>query len=287
MIKEFAVEPAAIVSSYRDFSYILEKCGLPQGRVIAQFPSTWKRSVYEAAQAVHAGSVELTRITERLQRLPKDLLFSSGRNGGDPAWSWIERVRAEHEQRSFDWIVATENPGVSEFVSPKELDDEHPALIQNRQWSVPRTAEAIATACAFHWRSARHVKIIDPYFDPKVGRFSRPFELLLGLPARGALCIDFYRSDKFEPDFAIQRFQGLAQKATAKGHRVRLFLRPDRSMHNRYFLTDLGGITFLTGLDDSDFGASTESDDVMLLERQMRDLHWNEYEDAAPVFEWK
>ena len=33
---------------------------------------------------------------------------------------------------------------------------------------------------------------------------------------------------------------------TAKGHRLRVFLRPDKGMHNRYFLTDLGGITFLT-----------------------------------------
>lgn len=66
MFKEIALDPAAVTTSYRDFSYLVEKFGISEGRLIAAFPSKWKRYVFEAAQRRLHG-IELKRIVERLK----------------------------------------------------------------------------------------------------------------------------------------------------------------------------------------------------------------------------
>jgi hypothetical protein len=45
MIKEFALEPDAITTSYRDFCYFAEKFGVKNGRVISEFPRSWLRHI--------------------------------------------------------------------------------------------------------------------------------------------------------------------------------------------------------------------------------------------------
>nr|MEC4583581.1 hypothetical protein [Candidatus Parabeggiatoa sp.] len=48
-------------------------------------------------------------------------------------------------------------------------------------------------------------------------------------------------------------------------------------MHNRYILTDIGGVLFGTGLDDDNDGESTSTDDVTLLDESAYKQHWKKY----------
>ena len=50
MLYEYAVEPRAIGSSWQTFRYVIEKFGFDRGRLISQFPNTWFRLVYDAAE---------------------------------------------------------------------------------------------------------------------------------------------------------------------------------------------------------------------------------------------
>ncbi len=55
----------------------------------------------------------------------------------------------------------------------------------------------------------------------------------------------------------------------------RLSERPDgERLHNRYILTDLGGVSFGIGLDDGNEG---ETDDVALMGREQYDRRWSQY----------
>lgn len=50
-------------------------------------------------------------------------------------------------------------------------------------------------------------------------------------------------------------------------------------LHNRYILTDLGGVAFGIGLDD---GKKGETDDITLMNRDLYELRWSQYGGDPP-----
>ena len=283
MIKEFAVEPEAIANSYRDFFYVIEKFGLSQGRVIAEFPKKWKAMVYEAAQSKLTGTRKLTDVTERLKQLPNDILFRSPRDVVDGNASWLDRIATVQANNPFDFVLTATHLDAPRTVSLDDFTEHHECLAQNRHWRLPRTVENIAAACAFHWRTARHVKIVDPYFDLGEARYRRPFERLFAMPTQ-AKQLDIYRNDNFGVASIPDRWRGALDHAIAQRIHIRVFFRPVSDMHNRYFLTDLGALTFGAGL-CKDTANPPAIDDILLLERDIRLAHWSEHDDASPVFD--
>ena len=106
MVKEFALEPDVLASSFREFTYFTEKFSVAQGRVISRFPRDWKRLVYAAAQTRLAGTTELARIEVRLRELADDVLVAFGRPGGDTSKPWLDRAVIEHARQAFSAIIA-------------------------------------------------------------------------------------------------------------------------------------------------------------------------------------
>ena len=287
MFQEFAVDPGAIVRSDRDLVYVLEKFGMHQGRVISQFPGRWKALAYEAAQRRHGGRVELTRITERLRRIREDVLLSLGRPGGESTAAWLQRASEEHARKPFSTIVGEVVPAEPPFVALDQLDEDHACLAPNREWIVKRDAQSLAATCALHLQIAKHVKLVDPHFDLSLRRFRRPFEAMLHAAGTNRPRIDIFRNDKLGEDDAIERMDRSAAAAASRGFLVRLFLRPEALMHNRFVLTDRGGVRFGTGLDDNDDGSRTPDDDVSLLDRAVWEQRWAEFPDDDPLMVWE
>ena len=148
MFKEIAVEPAAVAASDLQFRYIIEKFGVAEGRLIAAFPSKWKRFVYQAAQARLRGTAELSKIEVRLRGLTDDFFFFQGRPGDGCAQNWLAAAEAEHLRLPFDAIIAAQGEARGAVIPAHELDATHPCLQPNRQWHIERTAEAMTQCCA-------------------------------------------------------------------------------------------------------------------------------------------
>jgi hypothetical protein len=55
-------------------------------------------------------------------------------------------------------------------------------------------------------------------------------------------------------------------------------------LHNRFILTDIGGVSFGVGLDDSD-GADGQTDDIQLLNEETYNLRFAQYAGSAPAFD--
>jgi len=284
MFKEFAVEPEAITNSYRDFAYVVEKFGVPEGRWISKFPKTWKALVYESAKAKLSGTKELAKIEERLRRVADDILLASGRFPTDNKAKWIDAAVLEHRKRPFDGIVATAGRVDPPVVALSDLDGEHPCLASNRQWIVARIAGDMASCCTPLLRTSRHIKLIDPHLDLTAARFRRPFEALLAGVNAGST-VDLFRGNNVPVAYAIQQYGPRIAALRPQGVRVRLFLRPQDPLHNRYVLTNRGGVAFLTGLDDADGGAKTH-DDVFVLDIATWQARWASYSGEDPIAEW-
>lgn len=284
MFKEFAVEPDAITSSYRDFAYVLEKFGIPEGRWISRFPKTWKALVYESAKAKLGGTTELSRIEERLRRIADDILMPSGRSPSAAAADWIDAAVIEHRARPFDGILASIHRDDPPVVAVAELDSEHPCLAPNRQWIVARTAPDMAACCAPLIRISRHIKLVDPHLDPTAPRFRRPLAALIAEAPAGSL-VDVFRGDNVLAAYAVQEYGPRLAALKPQGVRLRLFLRPQDPLHNRFVLTNRGGLAFLTGLDDANGGQKTH-DDVFVLATSTWQARWADYAGDDAIAEW-
>lgn len=285
MIKEFAVEPEAIVSSYRDFSYVVEKFGVCEGRVISRFPRRWTSLVYEAAQQRHRGTIECKKIEERLSRLSKDVLIAMSRPAGNG--KWIEVAIKEHQRQPFDYLLTNAPQGFAEAVPVENLDGEHPCLQITREISIPREPEAMANACAFLLKTAKVIKLIDPHLDFSKSRFREPFKAFMK-HVRADTQIEIYRGiDNGGPtrEFLRQSAERLLLTALPAGVHARMLLLPVETMHNRFLLTDLGGIKFGVGLDAAGDNVAPE-DELSLMVPGVWQSRWGDYSGGELLGEW-
>lgn len=216
MFKEIAVDPAAVATSYRDFSYIVEKFGFSEGRLIAAFPGRWKALVHQAASQRLKGTLELSKIQERLRRLGNSVLHSRSRPGDGCENDWIQAAIDEHRRLPFEAVITSASREEQGFVWAPELDGEHPCLHSNRQWHIQRMAAAMAECCEPLLASGRHIKLIDPHFDAGVPRFRNPFLAILdkGAPARPSMF--FGMTDRMLitlPNASAARLSGLSAGA--------------------------------------------------------------------------
>ena len=76
------------------------------------------------------------------------------------------------------------------------------------------------------------------------------------------------------------------EKFIPAGLSVTLFQWQERpggqKLHNRYILTDLGGVSFHHGLDA---GADGETDDITRLDREQYLIHCKQYDIKCPAFD--
>ena len=282
MIKEFAVEPDAIVGSYRDFSYVIEKFGVWEGRVISQFPSKWKRLVYEAAQARHKGRVEQTKIVERLRGLPDGVLMSLSRPGGDG--EWITQALNEHQRKPFDYILSNKSHAHPCVVLVEELDGNHKCLCFTREQCIRREPEVMANSCDLLLRTAVRVKLVDPHFDLYHDRFLQPFLSVIQRLRQGTT-VEIYRDDKIDPGTLVQRATRYLPKCLPLGVTVRLVVWTQEPMHNRFLMTNHGGVRFGVGLDAAGPDSALE-DEVSLMLPDVWRSRWTQYEAGDVVAEW-
>lgn len=179
------------------------------------------------------------------------------------------------------WSASSESPMV---VAASELDNRHHCLQPNRQWHIDRDATVMASCCAYLLSTARHIKFVDPHFDLNKARYRRPFAEFLNHVQPGAT-IDVFRGDNYGPASAAQHLIAMLTTIRPDGVQVRMFFQPQGPMHNRYVLTNAGGLYFQTGRDDKDHGDCV-TDEVGLVEHDVWQVQWDRYEGVGPVAVW-
>lgn len=281
MIKEFALEPEAL-ASWESFRYFIEKFGVAHGRVISRFPKDWKRLVYEAAQKVLGGTTQLSKLEVRLKAIDDDVLFSTGRSGGDRSKTWLERALLEHAREPFAGIIACANPNALPHVLlQSEIDDQDDRFSVPRQIEVTRNAAQLVACAEFMLRHTATVKWVDYIIDLRKQRWRRPFLAALDV-LRGhgrPVIFEVHRQfgNEIEKANLRQQFQDVMQHHRTPGITFALHLHPERLMHDRFILTDRGGIKIGHGLDDNEDGGSAPMANVILLEHAMFQVQWRKY----------
>lgn len=295
MIHEYALEPELVATwgNRHDYRYFIEKFGLGQPRIVSRYPRRWTQLVWRAFQS--DDDLERTRMVALLQRLGECMVHRLGYEW-DAGRTWIENARAEHRRIPFQAILARQNPGNEPGILVAATLGEATLL-----WAVPRgvrisrRAVDMGTAVAAMLRIAEVVVLVDPYFGPDSLRHRQALEAFLratidSRPVDGPRRVEIQTSADEDRTGTRVFFEAECQRRLPRcipaGVRLKIIRLEERplgeDLHNRYILTNLGGVQFGAGLDAGDEGAT---DDLHLLDRAQYDQRWQQYASDAPAFD--
>ena len=274
-------------------AHFRESFGIGRGRLVARYPKRWQRLVWQASR----GNTELARkrLEELLAGLSDCMVKRSCSHFDSKAGDWFENAMREHERRPFQAILAQSNlEGHPEVLIGEDVISEasHPLWAVSRTRTVAREAQAMADAVAPVLRNGSTILFVDPYFNPSRCRYQRTLAAFLRTattarpgpaPERIEILLAAHErtgTDDFFRQKCIKRLKGCAPN----GLRIvvrRLAEKADgEKLHNRYILTNLGGIHFGIGLDD---GKEGQTDDLSLLDRDAYERRWSQYSGEPPA----
>ncbi len=295
MIHEYALEPELVATwtDRRVGRYFIEKFGLGQPRIVSRYPKNWKKLVMAAFQS--SNELERKRMEELLARLGESMVRRRDARW-NPSTTWLDNAENEHGRVPFHAILARSNPrGQAGVLVADEIDDSDTLWMVPLSCIVPRRAEQMAAAVASLLRIADVVVFVDPHFGPEKPRHRRPLREFLrrvitnrpgNHPQRIEVLSAAEGDGRSTPDFFRDECLDRLPSCTPTGVCVqlaRLHQRPGgERLHNRYILTELGGVVFGVGLDEGDTGAT---DDVQILDRAQYEERWRQYASDSPAFD--
>lgn len=296
MIHEYAVEPELVATwgNLQDFRFFVRSFGVGQPRVVSEFPvvANWRRLVMHAARELEG--LALTRVAELVRALSEKMIPRPGHSYNNGR-EWLINAEVEHNRLAFYAILARANPRNHSVVL--KPDDIGPA---NERWDVPRSkaplrqAQDMCDCIQPMLANCTEVVFVDPYFRANQMAKRRPLERFLQVIASNRranpIRIEVHVSASHEQAPETRFFKDECHRfllpiippgltVVVKRWRSRV---GGAALHNRYVLTNIGGVSFGHGLDE---GEPSETDDVQVLERQHYEKRWAEYAGPAPDFD--
>lgn len=259
MFYEYAIDPE-ILSDLSNIKTFFESFRNRPSRLIADLPKKWIQDAYCAINRMpHEDCPPVMRKTlkENLRKLSTNNLCNNraveewDRNQG-----WVDYALTEHQKYPFSAILSSIDEDETVF-SFSNLFYNIPAYWDSpAQLHLKRDANEMVTAIMPLLRVSKIVLLVDPHFSftlPSWDRYKALLQKLIEVAGefnygKGISRIDIHTSDR-RGNLQAQ----LTQKVTPllpAGITVRCFQWPESDMHDRFILTDVGGIFFGHGLDE-------------------------------------
>jgi hypothetical protein len=292
MIHEYALEPS-LLNNWERFRFFVGQFGVSQGRLISRYPKRWKRMVHEALEG--CTDIQKAKIVERMATI--DNLMLKRPQEWNAEADWLSNAEAEHGKRPFHAIVAANNPRSNAVVlQANDLDYQTPLWAVQRQRVVDRRASDMANAAASILALGPVLVFIDPYFDPYKPPATRALKMLLEKAFEQVAETTIERIEihtRFDErkspsreDFTTKFTSVIFSKVVPVGVKVCIKRWRDRvggdGLHNRYILTERGGLSFGWGLDEGD---PKQTDDISLLDDTVYRQRWYQYCGEHPAFD--
>lgn len=292
MIHAFALEPELVATWGRraEYRFVYDKFGLGTPRAMLELPSftKWKRAVCAAAERLNLSQEDMARLTE-LFRIFGEHKCRRPEAVYDGLLSWLENGEREHDRRAFAGILAAKNPRGHHAVLLADTLDQTAT-----RWSCPtgvttsRTPEALSAALSAMLVNCRELHLVDPHFGPENARHRKILEALLEVLVANGSAPELVRVHclaKSTSHFFAEEASKMAIRLPF-GIKVQFRRWKERDggdrLHNRYALTDLGGVSLGIGLD---VGAKGETDDLLLLPHEQYINRWAQYAMEDGSFE--
>ncbi len=277
MICEYALEPELVATWHTSlyFSHFIKHFGFDPddgratGRVVTQYPSKWKKRVWDAFNSGQPAQYFTARrrieiLLEQLGKIPV--------RRSDSVWddqrTWLENAEEENKRYLFHAILARDNPDNNPQVMRGE--DVLPGMDLPSLWRVPREIPVIrtATSMATHLepmlRCATRILFIDPYFRASEPRWRNPLKEFLKIICDSSreVTLEYHTSGSYDKapsrDLFFRECKQYLPRIIPRGFTITVRRWKNRNngeeLHNRYILTDIGGVGIPNGLDERDQG---------------------------------
>lgn len=303
MIKVFALKPEAVA----DISLIqrLEQFGFDQGRILGEVPKSWRTFVKQAV--LHADPRHRKALDVQLERLAKERAFQPLPAESTEA-NWTH-VAASVPTEYLQGIIVDERNEVSDA----RILDLGEQFGSSSVWEVAtnkltsRDVKSMAMQVAVLMRYAYVVKFVDPYFRGEKRHLDVVLQCLThrtNSPLKARIKIEFhFLWPRRQPgdDYATLRSKSKAcfdSTVQPTKHSLSSLLGQNDTIcwcqwtekddldhqrfHERYVLTDLGGVEFGGGLDA---GNSNQQTSVNLLSKKTVNTLNNRFTIGGSEFE--
>ena len=290
MIYEYAIEPELVVEWGKDraeYRYFYKEFGIGTSRMMGEYPKlkNWRKQLREAAANADQTN-ELPMITALFSLLKERMIYREGYNY-DGTSSWLKNAESEHNRKEFQAILARDNPRNNQRILTPYILDASPLWNVEKQVFCSRTAVDMGKLLSAMLSNCSEIHFIDPYFGAENVRFRRPFERFFDIiaasrdfrPSIKSITIHTANNnDRVPLDFFKESCEIHLKPKTPAGITIRLQRWKHRNggeiLHERYVLTDVGGIKVGPGLDDGRIGQNFEA---VLLERNLFEKQWSDY----------
>lgn len=293
MIFEYALDPE-IVSKWgqsNEYRFFYDKFGIGSGRIISRLPNRWAKLVWDASSSLQP--VERKRLEEILSKITYRMIVRvSPYNNGN---TWIKNTFEKNIEFPYKGILTEE----SNNIHPNILNLTDEEFIKNSAWNIRRVctpkrkAEEISKAIKSVLELSTTAIFIDPYFRANNSKnhieiFKLFMEYLFCPYFKTPFRIEIHAADyETAPTFYYFKQECIRNlpPLIPKGHKVKIIrwhhIGGGEKLHNRYILTNLGGIQFGIGLDAGDKG---QTEDIFLMDVEQYELRWEQYASGNPAF---
>jgi len=131
----------------------------------------------------------------------------------------------------------------------------------------------------------KEFKFIDPHFSGVNKRHVRPFiKFLETIVSRENPVpinrVEYHFNDRVSEDFFRENIQARLTKKVPESIKIDFYRWPASKMHDRFILTNLGGVNFGVGLDIYE-GEGKEKETVTLLTEKAYQSEWSDFHSSA------
>lgn len=289
MLREYAIEPT-LIDGFTSARYFLEKFGCDRGRLVGDYPGGWALSVLAA---LTCAPVEKARVEVLLARAKAAIVNRPG-STYDTGMSWLDQALVEDRRLpglEFHALLADGVQRDPKVMNGRDIDEADTRWAVETDALVKRQVPPMADTVTCLLQASRHVRFIDPYFDgrPHKSAVVREFVRRAGAANRHGkpptLEIHGANAKGASQAFVDEGLRLFALQLPA-GVTVAYYQWSERpggeQFHNRYVLTDLGGVEFASGLDSKGGGAT---DRVSLLSEATRRALWPRFDSGSMVYQ--
>ncbi|MBI2566409.1 MAG: hypothetical protein HYV63_05185 [Candidatus Schekmanbacteria bacterium] len=292
MIHAYAIEPDCVVAwcDRRSFRLVFGRFGVGTPRLLLELPkfSSWRKAVFDAASKVSLSDLDRTRLTELFKLLGDQRVRRVG-TSYDGTRPWLDNAEAEYARHPFAAIIAMANPRSHAAVLLEAAvgDESNPLWHRPLAATPPRTPEGIAAVVSALVENCDELHLVDPHFGPENSRHRKVLEHLVTVVASRPsgqpkdICVHCSGDNGVSLAFFEQQAAQMSSHIAA-GVRIRFKRWSERrngeKLHNRYLLTDIGGVIFGVGLDE---GKASQTDDVNLMDAVQFLKRWGQFNDTC------
>ncbi|WKZ70022.1 MAG: hypothetical protein QY331_01985 [Melioribacteraceae bacterium] len=269
MIKVFTLDPSSI-RTIDDIFELRARFGIEQFRLLWKFPTRWNfllkenlKSRFKTKERKKAYLL-LEKLSDFIIEIPENVVKDEN---SITLESWIIKADELYSTHKHNGIISNKNPNSKPHIKSIDELESWEEFNTSDCSRVKREAEEMSGCAAPLLYGSSQIHFVDPYFQMLGDKHIRPLEVFIkqvfgNLRSNNNVELYYHTGDSVLGGNIELKLKPIFERLLPKKTTIKIVRWPDNSLHNRFILTDIGGISFGIGLDDWDNGNHIEFDDI-------------------------